>query len=167
MRVVCVNPSIVLGPGDPRPSAGGAYAILAAKGLPVAAAMVQGFVDVRDAAEGHLLAAEKGKTGERYILNAASVPMREFLAMCRAAAGRKGFALPMPRWLLPPLGALSEWWADKRAIPPVFTREQARMAQRDAAFSAMKARVVLGWKPRPLRETVADTVAWFRAEGML
>jgi len=167
LKVVCVNPSIVLGPHDLRPSSGGAYAILAAKGLHVAAGMVQGFVDARDVAEGHILAAEKGKSGERYILNGASVPMRKFLAMCRAAAGTSGFALPLPRFLLPPIGALSEWWADKRAVPPIFTREQARMAQRDAAFSSVKAQVALGWRPRPLEETVKDTVAWFRDHGML
>jgi len=167
MRVVCVNPSIVLGPDDPRPSSGGAYAIRAAKGLRVCAGMVQGFVDARDCAEGHILAAEKGKTGERYILNAASVPMREFVGLCREEAGRPGLIVTLPRLVLPPLGMLLEWWADKRGEPPVLTREQARMAQRHAAFSSLKAKVALGWKPRPLKDTVADAVSWFEDHGML
>jgi len=167
LRVVCVNPSIVLGPDDPRPSSGGAYAIRAAKGLHFAAGMVQGFVDVRDVAEGHILAAEKGKTGERYILNAASVPMRRFVAMCREASGRSGIILPLPRLAVRPLGALLEWWADRRGTAPVLTREQARMAQRHAAFSSLKAQVGLGWRPRPLEQTVKDTVEWFEDHGML
>ena len=137
LRVVCVNPSIVLGPEDPRPSAGGGYAILAAGGLRISIGMVQGFVDVRDVAEGHILAAEKGKSGERYILNGASVPMRRFVGMCKAAAGRSGWTIPLPRLLLPPLGMAAEWWADRRAAAPTFTREQARMARRNAAFSSM------------------------------
>jgi nucleoside-diphosphate-sugar epimerase len=167
LRVVCVNPSIVIGPDDPRPSSGGAYAILAAKGLLFAAGMVQGFVDARDCAEGHILAAEKGKSGERYILNGSSVPMRRFVAMCAAETGRGGFTIPLPRFLLPPIGMLMEWWADRRGVPPTLTLEQARMAQRHAAFSAMKAKVALGWKPRPLQDTVSDTVSWFEDHGML
>jgi len=167
MRVVCVNPSIVVGPDDPRPSSGGAYAIRAAKGLRVCAGMVQGFVDARDCAEGHILAAEKGKTGERYILNGASVPMREFVSLCREEAGNPGLVITLPRLALRPLGALTEWWADKRGVAPALTREQARMAQRHAAFAATKAKVALGWKPRPLKDTVADTVSWFEDHGML
>ena len=62
---------------------------------------------------------------------------------------------------------VAEWWADRRAVPPTFTREQARMARRNAGFSAAKARKELGWTPRPLAATVKDTVAWFRAHAML
>jgi dihydroflavonol-4-reductase len=167
MKIVCVNPSIVLGPSDPRVSLGGAYAVMAGKGLRVCVDMVQGFVDVRDVAEGHILAAEKGRSGERYILNGASVPMREFIGLCRAEAGRPGRVVALPRWVLPPMAVLSEWWANRRRVPPTFTREQARMARRDAAFSSAKARRDLGWTPRPLPETVADTIAWFEDNGML
>ncbi len=167
MRIVCVNPSIVIGPADPRLSLGGAYAVMAGKGLRVCVDMVQGFVDVRDVAEGHILAAEKGTSGERYILSSSSVPMREFVGLCRKETGRAGWILPLPRWTLPPVAAVSEWWANKRGKAPTFTREQARMARRDAAFSSAKARRDLGWKPRPLPETVADTIAWFEDNGML
>jgi len=167
LRVVCVNPSIVLGPDDPRPSAGGAYVILAAKGLRWSVGMIQGFVDARDVAEGHILAAEKGKAGERYILNGANLRMAEFIKTCREAAGRPGKVFTLPRWVLPPAAVLAEWWSDKRGIAPNFTREQARMARRDAAFSSRKAQVELGWKARPLADTVKDTVAWFERNRML
>jgi dihydroflavonol-4-reductase len=167
MRIVCVNPSIVIGPSDPRMSLGGAYAVMAGKGLRFCVDMVQAFVDVRDVAEGHILAAEKGKSGERYILSAESVPMRRFVEMCRAEAGRPGRVFALPRFLLPPMAVVAEWWADKRAVAPTFTREQARMAKRSAAFSSAKARRDLGWSPRPLASTVADTIAWFEDNGML
>jgi dihydroflavonol-4-reductase len=167
LRVVCVNPSIVLGPDDPRPSAGGAYVILAAKGLRFAVGMIQGFVDARDVAEGHILAAEKGKGGERYILNGANLRMAEFVKCCREAAGKPGAVFTLPRLLLPPAALLVEWWSDKRGVAPSFTREQARMARRDAAFSSRKAQAALGWKARPLVETVKDTVAWFEENRML
>jgi dihydroflavonol-4-reductase len=167
LKVVVVNPSIVIGPEDPRLSLGGAYVVMAAKGLQVCVDMVQGFVDVRDVAEGHVLAAEKGRSGERYILSAESVPMGEFIGMCREVNGKPGKVLPLPRWLMPPAALFVEWWADKRRVAPTFTREQARMAQRDGAFSGAKARKELGWSPRPLRQTVEDTVGWLDDHGML
>ncbi len=167
LRTVCVNPSIVLGPLDPRPSLGGAYVLLAAKGLSFCVGMVQAFVDVRDVAEGHVLAAEKGRPGERYILSGASVPMREFVSLCRAESGRPGRVFALPKWVLPPAAVVAEWWADRRRVPPAFTREQARMARREAAFSSAKARKELGWTARPLAETVKDTVAWFEENRML
>ena len=167
MKVVCVNPSIVLGPADPRPSLGGGYVILAGKGLKVCVSMVQAFVDVRDVAEGHILAAEAGKSGERYILSTANLPMKAFVHLCRAEAGRPGMVVALPRFVLPPMAILAEWWADRRRVAPTFTREQERMSRRNAAFSAAKARRDLGWKPRPVEESVADTVAWFQDNGML
>ncbi len=168
LRVVCVNPSIVLGPEDPRPSAGGDYVIRSARGrIPAAVAMLQSFVDARDVAEGHVLAAEKGRGGERYILTAASVPMPDFVAAVRAEAGNPGRPIVLPRWVLPPLAIAAEWWAGLRKEAPVVTRDQAQMARRNASFSSAKARRDLGWKPRPLAETIRDTVAWFQDHGML
>ncbi|MCK6482114.1 MAG: NAD-dependent epimerase/dehydratase family protein [Planctomycetes bacterium] len=168
LRVVCVNPSIVLGPEDPRPSAGGDYVIRAAEGrIPVCASMLQSFVDVRDAAEGHLLAAERSPGGKRYILSGGSMRMREFVAAVREAAGNPGRPLPIPTLLLPPLALAAEWWAGKRGTAPALTLEQARMAGRKGAFNAALARRELGWSPRPLAETIRETVAWFRGAGMM
>jgi len=168
IHAVCVNPGIVLGPGDPRPSAGGEYVLRAARGrIPFAPRMVQGFVDARDVAEGHLLAAERGRAGERYILNAASLPMPDFVALCREAAGKRGRPIPVPAWVLPPLAAVAEAWGSLTGRPIALTRERARMARRHAAFSSAKAERELGWKARPLAETVRDAVAWFRERGML
>ena len=168
LRVVCVNPSIVLGPEDPRPSIGGDYVIRAAAGrIAAAVRMLQSFVDVRDLAEGHVLAAEKGRGGERFILSGAALAMPDFVAAVRAEAGNPGRPFVLPRWFLPPAALLAEAWAGMRRVPALFTREQARMALREAAFSAAKAERELGWTPRPLAATIRDSVAWFRDAGML
>jgi dihydroflavonol-4-reductase len=167
LRTVCVNPAIVLGPLDPRPSLGGDYVRKAAGSTSFSVDCVQAFVDVRDVAEGHILAAEKGRSGQRYILSSESLPMRVFVAMVREEAGKKGVILPLPKLLLPVAAYVAEWWADQRGTAPLFTREQARMARRHAAFSSAKARRDLGWMPRPVKESVADTVAWFEDNGML
>lgn len=167
LRVVVVNPAIVLGPGDPRPSAGGDYVLRAAAGrIPFCVRMLQSLVDVRDVAEGHILAAEKGKPGQRYILSAGALWMADFVAAVRAEAGNPGRPLVLPRWVLPPVAALAEWWAARRGEPAVVTREQARMARRQGAFSGARARRELGWKPRPLPETIRDSVGWFADRGM-
>lgn len=168
LRIVAVNPSIVLGPDDPRPSAGGDYILRSARGrIPACVRMVQSFVDVRDVAEGHILAAEKGRGGERYILSGASEVMPDFVERVRKEAGNPGRPVVLPRWVLPPLAIVAEWWAGQRNQPPVMTRDQAQMAKREAAYSAAKAKRDLGWKPRPLAETIKDTVGWFQDHGML
>ncbi len=168
LRVVCVNPSIVIGPEDPRPSSGGDYVIRAATGrIPLCASMVQSFVDVRDVAEGHILAAEKSPGGKRYILSGFSMPMREFVSAVRSAAGNPGRPLPVPTWVLPPMAVVAEWWAAKRSTPAAFTLEQARMARRYGGFSPALAKKELGWKPRIREKTILETVQWFRGAGML
>jgi dihydroflavonol-4-reductase len=168
LKCVAVNPSIVLGPHDARRSTGGEYLALAALGgIRLCVDMLQGFVDARDAAEGHVLAAEKGRGGERYILSADSVPMADFIAMCRAQTGREGRPFAVPRWVLPPAAAVLDWWGGMTGSPFLLTRERARLAQRQAAFSSRKAREELGWSPRPLAETVRDAVAWLEDAGIL
>jgi dihydroflavonol-4-reductase len=170
LRVVCVNPSIVIGPWDPRRSLGGDYVLRAAAGprrIPVAVRMTQAFVDVRDVARGHLLAAERGRGGERYILSAESRSMAEFVALVRRAAGRGGRPPQVPSWFLWPLAAGSETWAGLTRGAPILTREQVALAGRKSDYTAEKARRELGWASRPLEETIADTIAWFRGAGMM
>ncbi len=170
LRVVCVNPSIVLGPQDSRRSLGGDFLLRAAAGvrrIPVAVRMAQSFVDVRDVAEGHLLAAERGRGGESYILSAATLPMADFVALVRRAAGRSGRPPEIPVALLGPVAWAAERWADLAGGTPVVTQEQVRMVRRAAGYSTEKARRELGWSPRPLEETVRDAVEWCRGAGLL
>ncbi|MHC4820382.1 MAG: NAD-dependent epimerase/dehydratase family protein [Planctomycetota bacterium] len=168
LDVVCVNPGIVLGPEDDRISTGGEYVQMAARGkLPFAVNMLQGFVDVRDVADGHLLAAERGRSGERYILNTDSVAMPDFVERVTAAAGERKRPLVIPRWVLPPAAVFTEAWGRLRGRPAALTRERARLARRNAAFSGDRARRELGWSPRSLDETIADTVEWFRDAGLI
>lgn len=169
LRVVCVNPSIVLGPWDPRRSLGGDYVLRAAAGwrrIPVTVRMVQAFVDVRDVARGHVLAAERGRGGERYILSAENRTMADFVALVRRAGGRGGRPPEVPAWALWPVAVAAEAWSSVTGGVPAVSREQVAMARGRAAYRADRAKDELGWTHRPLSETVEDTLGWFRAEGM-
>jgi dihydroflavonol-4-reductase len=163
LPVVVVNPSIVIGPEDFGPSAGGRHVKdLMDRRVPAWIRMGLAYVDARDVAEGHLLAAERGRPGERYILSAHNLMLDEFFRQAAAAAG-----VPPPRWQVP-LGAayamacLFEAWAVVARRRPLVTRGVLQSAGKYAWYDATRARTELGWTTRPLEETLQDTVAWFR-----
>jgi dihydroflavonol-4-reductase len=110
-------------------------------------------VHVDDVAEGHLLAHDKGRIGERYILGGDDMSLRDILAAICAAAGRKPPSVRLPRRALYPLAYCVEAWA--------------RLAGKRMYFSSAKARRELGYAPRPGRAALEDAVAWMREAGLL
>ncbi|MEE9229649.1 MAG: SDR family oxidoreductase, partial [Acidobacteriota bacterium] len=166
LRVVAVNPSVVIGWPDARPSAGGRRIVEFLRGR-VPGVIEWGFncVDVRDVAEGHLLAYEKGKGGERYILGGENLRLQQFFALLAEISGR-----PEPRWRVPrPLAwtaALAhEIGSALRRRPAAFTRDMLRHTRRWGFYSSAKARRDLGYQPRPMRDTLAGAVRWFLDNG--
>ena len=125
-------------------------------------------VHVDDVAEGHLLAFEKGRVGERYILGGDDMPLREILAVIAAAAGRKPPSVRLPRRALYPLAVGVEAWArfvSKKE--PLFTVDGLRMAAKLMYFSSAKAKRELGYAPRPGRDALVDAVRWMREVGLV
>jgi dihydroflavonol-4-reductase len=121
-------------------------------------------VDARDVAEGIILAAERGRSGERYILGSENIALREFLSLLESTSGR-----PMPRRSLPAPAALliataAEWIADHvtRREPPA-TLEGVRLALRSVPFDSHKARLELGYAPRPIQGALSEAVRWLCA----
>lgn len=165
-HVVIVNPSFPVGPGDVKPTPTGRVIVDFLNGrLPAYVETGMNVVDVRDVAIGHILAAEKGRSGERYILGGENLTMREFLTRLGAAAGR-----PAPRLCLPvaPLAALAgvnEWTCRITGREPRLTRDTVRMARRRMFYSSDKAQRELGLPQTPVATALADAVAWFRANG--
>ena len=164
--MVAVNPSVVIGWPDARPSAGGRRIVEFLRGR-VPGVIKWGFncVDVRDVAEGHLLAFERGKGGERYILGGENLRLQQFFALLAEISGR-----PEPRWRVPrPLAwtaALAhEIGSALRRRPAVFTRDMLRHTRRWGFYSSAKARRDLGYQPRPVRDTLAGAVRWFLDNG--
>ena len=166
LPVVVVNPSIVIGPEDTAPTPGGKPIRDLLHGrIPATLPMGLAYVDVRDVAAGHLLAAERGRPGRRYILSAHNVELEPFFRQIAALAG-----VPPPRWQLPIWAAYAaasvfELGAALTGRPPLVTRATLQVAGRYSWFDACRARSELGWQPRPLEETLTDTIASFRGGG--
>ena len=164
-EVVVVNPSLLLGPGDTRESSTGDIRRFLQRAIPAIPGGGIAFVDVRDAAQGMALAFERGRAGERYILNAKNMTLAAFFQRLERIAGVKAPALRMPRSRPLAIGVNRLFSKAVRAIggePPV-DEVSVEMAQYFWYCSAAKAERELGFSARDpgetLRETVDDLVA--------
>jgi dihydroflavonol-4-reductase len=168
LPAVVVNPSAPVGPRDIKPTPTGKMIRDAAAGrVPAYIDTGLNMVHVDDVAEGHALALEKGRTGERYVLGGENLLLKDILALVADVAGRRPPRIELPEALVWPAAWLMEGFARATGIPPMMTREQIRMARHKMFYSSAKAMRELGYAPRPLRGAVEDAVAWFRANGML
>lgn len=166
LPAVIVNPSTPVGPRDIKPTPTGRMIADAASGrLPAYLDTGLNIVHVDDVAEGHVLALERGRIGEKYILGGEDLPMLRLLALVEEVAGRRGPRLRLHEALLWPVALLNEGVARVAGIEPMVTRDHLRMARKKMFFSSAKAKAELGYAPRPVRQAVEDAVAWFRAHG--
>ena len=166
--VVIVNPTAPIGPGDLRPTPTGRFVMNAAAGR------MPGFVDtglnvvhVDDVAFGHLLALERGRIGERYILGGGNVSLIEILAAAAREGGRPPPRIRIPRGLVLPVAFAAEAIAHVTGREPFVTRDGLRMSKARMFFTSAKAERELGFTARPWQEAVADAVRWFRDAGYL
>jgi dihydroflavonol-4-reductase len=162
LDAVIVNPTGVLGPVDFGPSRlGQLIGDLAGGKLP---ALLDGgfdFVDVRDVADGTIAAAERGCVGENYILGNAWYSLRELAERIAAAGGRRPPRLSAPIWAARLGVPASRIVAKLTGSEPLFTRESIDVLDSHRSISSRKARTQLGYSPRPIDRTIADTLAWF------
>jgi dihydroflavonol-4-reductase len=166
LPVVIVNPAFPFGPRDIAPTPTGAIVrALLEKQVPGYAPGGFCTIDVDDCAAGHLLAEEKGRVGERYILGNDNVSMKDFFAIVGKVARIAAPKVPMPGALAAGVALGMELWADhvSHKEPPA-TYRSMRYAQRSAFFSNAKAKRELGLPTRPLEETVRRAVEWFRGD---
>jgi dihydroflavonol-4-reductase len=168
LPAVIVNPAGPVGPRDLRPTPTGRMIADAASGkVPAYLDTGMNIVHVDDVAEGHVLALERGRIGERYILGSENLMLRDILALVAEAVGRRPPRFQLNRRMLWPVALGCELAARLTGIEPVVTRDHLRMAAKRMFFSSDKARAELGYAPRPAREAIVDAVAWFRAQGMV
>jgi dihydroflavonol-4-reductase len=167
LDVVIVNPAAPIGPRDIKPTPTGRMILDAAAGrMPAYVETGLCVVHVDDVAEGHALALERGRSGERYILGGENLALPDLLALVDDVTGCKRSRLRLPREAVWPLALACEAMA-RFGIDPLVTRDHLRMASKTMFFSHAKATAELGFQPRPARDAVADAVAWFRATGRL
>jgi dihydroflavonol-4-reductase len=169
-EVVCVNPSLLLGPGDLRNSSTDDLRKFLERKIPFCPGGGIAFVDARDAARAMVLALDKGIGGERYLVNAANMTLEAFFGRLERASGVKAPPLKLPRTnvLIAGVGAeLIARAARALRVPPPVDRVSAEMAQHFWYCTAAKAQVELGWEHRDPGETIADTIADLRDRGVV
>ncbi len=165
VRVVC--PGIVFGPNDIRPTPSGTL-ILSSMKTPGPATAFEGgasYVDVRDAATVHVLAAERGKAGERYIASAHNLDNEELLRTIDRVTGRKRRVVHLPVGVARSIAMGMEAVARRTGTPPLLSRDFFEYSLKPSFYDNTKSIRELGASYRPLDETIRDAVAYFRATG--
>jgi dihydroflavonol-4-reductase len=166
LPAVIASPSTPIGPHDVRPTPTGRIIVEAAAGrMPAFVDTGLNLVHVDDVAEGHWLALQKGRIGERYILGGQDVSLREMLAEIARLAGRKPPTVNLPRAPLYPLAYAAEAIARLTGKEPFLTADALKMSRHLMYFSSAKAERELGYQARPYALALADALAWFRREG--
>lgn len=169
LPVVIVNPSTPIGPRDIRPTPTGRMIVDAAAGrMPAYVDCGLNLVHVDDVALGHLLALERGRIGERYVLGGVNMTLKEILVELAAITGRRPPRIRLPHDLVLPLAYFAEGWAwISGGKEPRITRVGVKLAKKRMFFSGEKARGLLGFHPRPIAGALAEAVDWFQQNGYL
>jgi dihydroflavonol-4-reductase len=166
LPVVIVNPSTPVGERDIKPTATGRMILDFLRGrIPAYVDTGLNLVDVRDVAEGHVLAMERGKIGEKYILGHRDMSLKEILDTLASIAGRSAPWLRVPHWLPLTLAAVDTSLARVRGGTPRYELDAVRLSRKKMYFSAGKAVRELGLPQTPVEEALGRAVAWFRQEG--
>lgn len=169
LPVVIVNPSTPIGPRDIKPTPTGRVIVEAASGrMPAYVDTGLNVAHVDDVAAGHLLAFDKGRIGERYVLGGHDMTLAEILGAVARIAGGKAPRVKLPRRLIFPVAVVAETWARvSGGGEPMVTVDGLKMAKKLMFFSSAKAERDLGYRRRPAEEALGDAVAWFRDRGYL
>lgn len=168
LPAVIVNPSTPIGPRDVKPTPTGRIIVEAANGkMPAFVESGLNLVHVDDVAAGHVLALEKGRIGERYILGGQDVSLGQMLADIADIVGRKPPTIRIPRAPLFPMAWINEQIAQVTGKDPFLTVDSLKMAAHNMYFSSARAEAELGYRARPYRQALSDAIDWFRAESRI
>ena len=168
LDAVIVIPTAILGPWDFKPSYMGKFLLALYHGE--FKSLVHGgfdWVDVRDVVQGALAAEQWGRRGERYLLSGTWLSVKDLADLVEEVTGIEAPRFTAPMWLahagLPFMGVLSRL----KKTEPLYTKESLHALQNHRYISHQKATRDLGYAPRPLQDTVRDTLEWFKGNGYL
>lgn len=166
LPVVVVNPAAPIGPYDVKPTPTGKIVVDFLNGrIPSYIDTGLNVVDVRDVAEGHWLAAQKGRVGERYILGGENLTLKQVLDALADVTGLPGPSFKTPYAVAYLFGALDTARARVLGGEPLAPLDAVKMAKHYMWFSSEKAARELGYKTRPAKQALADAARWFQANG--
>jgi dihydroflavonol-4-reductase len=166
VEVVAVNPSSVQGP--PRTGGNGAIIIAYLNGkLPVFVDTKVSVVDIQDCVEGHLLAAERGESGRRYVLNGATLDALEALEMVSELSGVRDRVRMIPPAVARMAAAIAETAYRIRGKTPSVCRARVRTILHGHRYDGSRATRELGLEYTPVAETFERTIVWAASEGLV
>ena len=164
--IVIVNPSSPIGPLDIKPTPTGEIILrFLRREMPAYVDTGLNFIDVRDVAKGHLLALQKGKSGDRYILGHQNLSLKQLLEQLSQITN-----LPAPQTSIPAWIPLTVAWVEEKILAPLGKTptvpiDGVRMAQQPMYYDASKAIRELGLPQSPLNVALKDAVDWFVSNG--
>ncbi len=166
LDVVAVNPTAPVGDHDFKPTPTGKIIVDFARGaMPGFVDTGLNVVDVRDVAQGHLLALERGRRGERYILGSENLTLEQIFSKLARILGRPAPKLRVPYAVAYAYGAVSTAWAGITGKEPLAPLDGVRMSKKKMWVSHEKAARELGYSPGPAEVALARAVEWFRLNG--
>lgn len=171
LDAVIVCPTGAIGPYDFKPSKMGSWFLQVATnkmdGRIYTVGGTYDFVDVRDLAGAQIAAAQKGRTGEVYILSGEPLDQQGQIGILQEAAGVNGRCYGISPWQLWMMAWIAHVYNWIRNTTPGVTLDEARIVTGNTMISHEKATRELGYAPRPMKETMLDTIQWFREAGRL
>jgi dihydroflavonol-4-reductase len=167
LPVVIVNPSTPVGELDIKPTPTGKIIVDFLRGKMFGYVETgMNLIDVRDCAEGHVLAAEKGRVGERYILGARNLTLKELFDGLAGVTEIASPKLKVPHWVAETYARLENFWAiDVAHREPEVPLESVKLARHKMWFDASKAVRELGLPQNPIEQALERAVGWFQEHG--
>ena len=168
LPIVIVNPTIVIGKNDIKPTPSGLLILAVAKGeLPGYIEGGVNIIDVEDVARGHILAAEKGSIGERYLFGNENMSVSDYFKLIADVAGVKPPKVKIPYHLALLVTYLYELGAFFTNTPPASTASELKIGRKYEFFDCSKAVKELGLPQTPVRTSIEKALSWFRENGYL
>ena len=166
LDVVIVNPSTPVGEGDVKPTPTGKIIVdFLNRKMPAYVDTGLNLIDVHDVAIGHLLAAEKGQRGRKYILGNEDLTLKQILDLLASITGLSAPTRRVPHWIPLLVGAVDTTGARLFGYEPRVALEAVRMSRHRMFFSSARAVRELGLPQSPVRGALERAVAWFRENG--
>jgi dihydroflavonol-4-reductase len=166
LPVVIVNPTTPVGPGDWKPTPTGRIIVDFLNGkMPAYVDTGLNLVAVEDVAAGHLLAAERGRAGERYLLGSRNMTLKQILEALAKITGRSAPRVRLPHAVALAAGYADEWFSRLVGRDPRIPVEGVKMSRHRMFVATGKAENELGFSPGPVESALERAVDWYREHG--
>src|SRR5580704_12464355 len=168
VAVVIVNPTAPVGPGDWKPTPTGRIILDFVNGrMPAYVDTGLNVAAVEDVAAGHLLAAEKGRVGERYILGGCNMTLKQILDALSSITGRPAPRMRLPHAVALAAGYADEWFSRLTGREPQIPVDGVKMSRHRMFVASDKAERELGYKPSSVEDALVRAVQWYDENGYI